>query len=64
LNCNWIRFRGPVSLPVLSRIAAEQPPVSEWLADALARLSDHPAKRSADLLPWNWKHMRPDRAAA
>jgi transposase len=26
-----------------------------WLADALARLPDHPAKRIDELLPWNWK---------
>ncbi len=25
-----------------------------WLADALTRLPDHPAKRIGDLLPWNW----------
>ncbi len=25
-----------------------------WLADVLARLPDHPNKRIADLLPWNW----------
>jgi transposase len=25
-----------------------------WLADVLARLPDHPAKRIHQLLPWNW----------
>jgi transposase len=32
-----------------------------WLADVLARLADHPAKRIHELLPWNW---RPNIAAA
>jgi transposase len=35
-----------------------------WLADMLARLQDHPAKRIAELLPWNWKRQLPQRAAA
>ena len=29
-----------------------------WLADVLARLPDHPAKRVGDLLPWTWKAAR------
>jgi transposase len=33
-----------------------------WLADVLARLPDHPAKRIDALLPWNWK--TPAQAAA
>jgi len=35
-----------------------------WLADVLARLQDHPAKRIADLLPWNWKSARQQKTAA
>lgn len=26
-----------------------------WLADVLARIADHPARKIADLLPWHWK---------
>jgi transposase len=29
-----------------------------WLADVLARLPDHSAKRITDLLPWNWRPLR------
>jgi transposase len=28
-----------------------------WLADVLARLLDHPAKRIHELLPWNWQRQ-------
>ncbi len=27
-----------------------------WLADIIARISDHPQTRLHELLPWNWKH--------
>ena len=35
-----------------------------WLADILARLQDHPAKRIDELLPWNWQRERAQKAAA
>ena len=35
-----------------------------WLADVLACIADHPAKRIAELLPWNWQATRSDANAA
>jgi transposase len=35
-----------------------------WLADVLARLQDHPARRIDELLPGNWKREHPQKAAA
>jgi transposase len=35
-----------------------------WLADVLARLPDHSARRIGELLPWNWKAQIVTAAAA
>jgi transposase len=35
-----------------------------WLADALARIGDHPARRLHELLPWNWAKPAIQAAAA
>ena len=38
--------------------------VKALIADVLARLPDHPAKRIHDLLPWNWRRRRTAAEAA
>jgi transposase len=35
-----------------------------WLADVLARIADHPASRLSELLPWHWKPVQDQAAAA
>src|SRR5690348_16825631 len=35
-----------------------------YLADVLTRIADHPARRIAELLPWNWQPLDVTRAAA
>jgi hypothetical protein len=35
-----------------------------YIADVLARIADHPARRIAELRPWNWQPLDATRAAA
>jgi len=35
-----------------------------YLTDVLTRIADHPARRIAKLLPWNWQPLNAARAAA
>jgi transposase len=50
------------SLIVTARMNGDDP--QAWLADVLARIAEHPARRLDELLPWNWKPAKPQAQAA
>jgi hypothetical protein len=56
---------GSVRRPSSGSLSAELNDVDPqtWLADVLARMPDHPARRIDDFLPWNWR-PKADAAAA
>jgi len=49
------------SLIVTARMNDVDP--QAWLADVLARIASHPARKIDELLPWNWK-TQPAKMAA
>src|SRR5712672_1647942 len=52
----WRRAAAVYTLVETAKLSGVDP--RAWLADVLARLPDHPARRIAELLPWNWKRNR------
>ncbi|HEY0184339.1 MAG TPA: transposase, partial [Rhodopila sp.] len=50
------------SLIVTAKLNDVDPRV--WLADVLRRIADHPASRLHELLPWHWRPLGNDTAAA
>jgi transposase len=56
----------PAAAAIYSLIESAQlngPNPQHYLADILARIADHPARR-VELLPWNWQPLDATRAAA
>ena len=67
---NWIcagfdeggrRAAAIYSLIATAKLNDIDPPAC--LADVLARLPDHPAKRIQELMPWNWRPQNVAQAA-
>ena len=47
--------RAAVMLTLITTARFNDTDPKAWLADVLARLPDHPAKRIHELMPWNWR---------
>ena len=56
--------RAAVMLTLITTTRLNDVDPKAWLADVLARLPDHPAKRIDELLPWNWKLQQQPQAKA
>jgi hypothetical protein len=54
----------PPSTPLIQTTRLNDADPQAWLGDVLARLPDHPVKRIADHLLWNWSRMGQEKAVA
>ena len=63
LSVRWLRCRpGRRAAAIYSLIESAKPNAlnpQHYIADLLARIADHPARRNAELLPWNWQPLEP-----
>jgi hypothetical protein len=67
LSVRWLRCRrtprrGDLLLIESAKLNALNP--QHHIADVLARTAEHPARRIAELLPWNWQPADTTRTAA
>ena len=53
------RRLGSLHLRIPRERQAQRPQPTDYLADVLTRIADHPARCIADLLPWNGNPLRP-----
>jgi hypothetical protein len=51
---NW-RLGAPAIYTLIATAKLNDVDPQTWLADVLAGLPDHPARRLHELLPWNWR---------
>jgi transposase len=56
--------RAAVMLTLIQTARLNDVDPQAWLADVLARINDHAARRLDELLPWNWRKPVPSRAEA